>query len=194
MAQATADNDTSTGGQVAQAVQTARDVTVEKTQEVTSRISDQVGTRVRDEADTRSTQLGEQLGSVSGALRTTARQLESETGGTPAKVVQSLADRTDDLACYLRDADADRLLGDFERFGRQRPWMIFAAAAGLGIAASRFLKASSTTRTISQGSYDTEGSSSALGQQHTAALPTQTGYGNGNGNGSGLDYSHSLNR
>jgi hypothetical protein len=57
-----------------------------------------------------------------------------------------VARRADDLGSYLKSADADRILGDVEDFARRRPWLTAAAGALAGLAASRFLKASSSRR------------------------------------------------
>ena len=52
----------------------------------------------------------------------------------------------DRLGEYLQRADGDELLRDVERFARRRPWMIAGLGLLGGLAASRFLKASSERR------------------------------------------------
>jgi hypothetical protein len=58
---------------------------------------------------------------------------------TPAK----LADHAERVGSYLKESDADRLLGDAEDFGRRKPAAAAAIGIVVGLAASRFLKASS---------------------------------------------------
>ena len=64
----------------------------------------------------------------------------------PAKVVTQAAERIEGAGSYLRDSDSNRILNDVEDFGRSRPWAVLAGATLAGIAAARFLKASSRER------------------------------------------------
>ena len=64
----------------------------------------------------------------------------------PAKVVDEVARRADDLGSYLQSAQADRFLHDIETFARRRPWVAAGIGALAGFAASRFVKASSDRR------------------------------------------------
>lgn len=102
--------------------------------------------RLREQVDQRSTQAGQQVQSIGHALRSTSKQLESEGNATPAKVVDQVARKADDLGSYLQAADADRIFGDIERFARRRPWMTAGIGATVGFLASRFVKASSNRR------------------------------------------------
>jgi ElaB/YqjD/DUF883 family membrane-anchored ribosome-binding protein len=84
--------------------------------------------------------------SVGKTLRSSANQLRSEGKDIPAKVVEEVARRADELGGYFQSAQAERILDDVERFVRRRPWL--AAGTGLvaGFVASRFLKASGERR------------------------------------------------
>lgn len=114
----------------------------EKAQDVAARGND----RLRHEVDRRSTELGEQAQTLAHALRKSASELDQNGPGGAASVAHGLADRVDSLGGYLKDADADRLLGSIEDMARRRPWVAGGAAAVIGFAASRFLKASSGNR------------------------------------------------
>jgi hypothetical protein len=104
------------------------------------------GARVREEVDSRSTQAGEQLSSVVESVRKTANQLREDGNDAPAKYTEQVAERVEQLASYLRDADSDRMLRDVEDFGRRRPWAIALAGGVVGLIGARFLKASSSRR------------------------------------------------
>jgi hypothetical protein len=52
----------------------------------------------------------------------------------------------DGLGRYLGGTGGDQMLRDLERFGRRRPWGMIGLGLGVGLAASRFLKASSSRR------------------------------------------------
>ena len=136
----------STTVQVAERVQeTARAATgqvAEKTQEVRGK----AGGMVREQVNQRSTQAGEQISSVGQAMRKTGEQLRSDGNEPQANIAEQAAERIERLGDYLKEADADMLLGDIEAFGRRRPWVLALAGATLGLAAARFLKASSSQR------------------------------------------------
>jgi hypothetical protein len=106
----------------------------------------QAGGRLREQVDARSTQAGEQVGSIADAIRRTGEQLRSEGKEAPAKVSDQAAERAERLGGYLRDADADRILGDVEALARRQPWLVGGGGLVLGFFASRFLKASSSRR------------------------------------------------
>lgn len=102
--------------------------------------------QVRQQLEQRSTQAGEQLQSIGNTLQSGANQLRSEGKDLPAKVVEEVARRTDDLGGYLQSAQADRILGDIEEFARRRPWLMAGVGAFAGFLASRFVKASGDRR------------------------------------------------
>lgn len=137
--------DTGTSGQLSGAVDTAR----QKTQEQAGQIVESGRGALRDQIDQRSTQAGQQAQSLASSLRDTATQMRME--GDPQKqrfagVAESGAERLDRAGQYLTDASADELLHKLEDFGRQQPLLIAGAGLLLGIAAGRFLKASSNNR------------------------------------------------
>jgi ElaB/YqjD/DUF883 family membrane-anchored ribosome-binding protein len=114
----------------------------QKTQQVTGQARD----RVRDQVDARSTQVGEQAESVARDVRSVGEHLRGEGKSKPAELADKAATRVAELGDYLKRSDGDALLRDAERFGRERPWAVMAGGLALGIAASRFLKASSSRR------------------------------------------------
>jgi hypothetical protein len=54
--------------------------------------------------------------------------------------------RVAELGDYIKRSDGDAILREVERFGRDNPWAVMAGGVVLGIAASRFLKASGSRR------------------------------------------------
>jgi|ERR1700733_12970512 len=98
------------------------------------------------QVDDRTTQIGQQIGSVADGLRNVGDQLRD--GGTPAAAVyvDQGAELAASLGHYLQDADSDRLIADLENYARKQPWVVAAGALVLGFAASRFLKTSSARR------------------------------------------------
>jgi vacuolar-type H+-ATPase subunit H len=109
-------------------------------------LREQAGERAREQVNERSTQAGEQATEIAQALRRAGGQLREEGKSQPAAVAEGVADRVERLGEYLREADADRILGDVEDFARRQPWLVGAGGLVAGILASRLLKASSSRR------------------------------------------------
>jgi len=125
----------------------------EQVQEKAQEAAGEARSRLRDQVDQRSTQVGEQMGSSAEALRSTAEKLREEQRDGPARAAEQIAERAEQAGSYLRDADADRILGDVEAFARRQPLAVVGIGLFAGFAASRFLKASSRSRyESSQGS------------------------------------------
>jgi hypothetical protein len=115
-------------------------------QEKAHQAAGQARDRVRNEVDTRSTQAGQQAETVASDVRSVSEHLRSEGKDKPAELADKAAARVAELGDYLKRSDGDAILRDVERFGRDKPWAVMAGGVVLGIAASRFLKASSSRR------------------------------------------------
>jgi hypothetical protein len=102
--------------------------------------------KLREQVDQRSTQAGERVGSTAQDVRSVAEELRKQGKDQPAKLAERAAERVERVGGYLQESDADRILRDVEDFGRQKPWVVALGGLALGIAAGRFLKASSTQR------------------------------------------------
>ncbi len=125
----------------------------DKAGELAERAQEQVGPavgqaqdRVRVEVDRRSTRAGDQLSATAGALRHTSRELRTNGNDPQATVADAAAERMEQAGEYLRGADADRILADVEDLARRQPMVVAAGGLMLGLAAARFLKASSDRR------------------------------------------------
>jgi hypothetical protein len=123
-------------------VQEAADQARQKVQEA----GGEARNRARDQIDQRSTQAGERVSATAGDVRSVGEELRKQGRDGPARMADQVADRAERLGGYLKDADADRILGDVEEAGRRQPWAVVAGGLALGFAASRFLKASSRER------------------------------------------------
>lgn len=101
---------------------------------------------VRQQIDERSTQAGERVSSTAQDLRSVGEELRKQGKDTPAKLADRAAEQTEKVGSYLKERGPDEMLEDVEDFGRQRPWAVLAGGLVVGIAAARFLKASSRNR------------------------------------------------
>jgi hypothetical protein len=122
--------------------QEAAQVAQEKAQEAKGKARD----RVRTEVDARSTQAGEQAEGIAQDVRSVGEHLRSQGKDKPAELADKAAGRVAEIGDYLKRSDGDAILRDAERLGRDKPWVVMAGGIAIGIAASRFLKASSSRR------------------------------------------------
>jgi len=130
-------------GQAQEKVQQAADQARQQAQQVTGQARD----KLREQVDQRSTHAGRRPGrGPADDLRSVAEGLREQGKDKPAKLAEQAADRSEQAATYLRDADADRILRDAEDLARRKPMAVIAGGIALGFAASRFLKASSADR------------------------------------------------
>jgi hypothetical protein len=120
--------------------------TAEQAKEKAQQAAGQAKGTLRDQVDQRSTQAGEKVGGLASDMRSVGQQLREQGKDQPARLADQAADRAERLGGYLRDNDADTILGDVEDFGRRQPWVVIAGGVALGLVASRFLKASSSRR------------------------------------------------
>jgi hypothetical protein len=118
----------------------------EQAREKAQQAAGQAKSRLRDQVDRRSTEAGEKVGGFASDVRSVGQQLRVQGKDQPARLADQAADRAERLGSYLRDNDADTILGDVEDFGRRQPWVVVAGGLALGLVASRFLKASSSRR------------------------------------------------
>jgi hypothetical protein len=101
---------------------------------------------VRQEVDTRTTQLGDQIASTAQDVRSVGEELRKQGKDGPARLADQAAERAERVADYMRNADADSLLGELEDVARRRPWAVMVGGLTLGFIASRFIKASGEQR------------------------------------------------
>jgi hypothetical protein len=119
-----------------------REQAQEKAQQAASKASE----TARAQVEQRSTEMGERVASTAGDIRSVSEQLREQGKERPAKLADQAAQQIERAGTWLRESDSDKLLSDVEDFGRRQPWVFALGGMALGIAAARFLKASSTQR------------------------------------------------
>lgn len=82
-----------------------------------------------------------QVGSLGNAARETAKRLREENDNNIAGYVESVADRIDSAADYLRNASAGQLIGDVQSVARRHPELVVGGMFVTGLVIARFLKA-----------------------------------------------------
>src|SRR3954454_13163282 len=122
----------------------------EKAQEKATELREQGSERLRDQLDRRSNETGAQVRSLGQALRRSGSELGTDGNARTAQLTEQAADRIERVGTYLEQKSGDELMRDVEAFARRRPWMLAGIGMLTGIAAARFVKASSDRRS---GSY-----------------------------------------
>jgi len=115
-------------------------------QERAQQAAGQARDMLREQIDQRSTQAGEKVSGTAHDLRSVSTELRNHGKEAPAKLADRGAERIERVGSYLNESDADSLLADLEDFGRRQPLAVLAGGVVVGMAAARFLKASSSGR------------------------------------------------
>ena len=113
-------------------------------QEKASELREQGSARLRDQFDERSTKVGSQVRSLATALRRSGNDLGDE--GNASQLTAQAADRIERVGSYLEQKSGDELMRDLEKLARRRPWLLAGLGMLAGVAAARFVKASSEQR------------------------------------------------
>lgn len=152
-------------GQASAQVQEAASTAQEKAVE----LKEQGKSKLGETLDQRTKEAGVQARNMAQALRRSGEQMSNEGNGQHvAGLAEGAADRIERLGGYLERTSGDELVRGVEDFARRRPWMIAGMGLVAGLAASRFLKASSERR---HGAAQTGGSS----RYGSGVLPQSTG-------------------
>jgi hypothetical protein len=120
--------------------------TTDQAKDAAGQAKEKAGSQLRSQVDQRSTDAGHKVGGIASDMRSVGEQLREQGKDQPARLAEQAADRAERFGSYLKESDADRILGDVEDFGRRKPWAVIAGGMALGLVASRFLKASSGDR------------------------------------------------
>ena len=126
---------------------------------------------MREQVEQRARQAGEKVSGTAGDLRSVGEELRKQGKDGPAKLADRAAEQTEKVGSYLSEKDPNQMLHDVEDFGRQRPWAMLAGGLVVGIAAARFLKASSGNRYRARSSGGDLGTRTQLGRPSTSPPP-----------------------
>jgi ElaB/YqjD/DUF883 family membrane-anchored ribosome-binding protein len=118
----------------------------EKVQETAQQASQKGAEYLRQQTEARAGQVSSELQSVADALRRSGHALHADGKEASGAAVDNVTQTIERLSRYLGQTGGDQMLRDLESFGRKKPWGLIGVGLGLGVAASRFLKASSSNR------------------------------------------------
>jgi ElaB/YqjD/DUF883 family membrane-anchored ribosome-binding protein len=115
----------------------------EQARQATQRMREQGRGMLRERVDERSSQAGQKIHSTAQSLRKVSEQLRSDGQDTPARFAEQVADKSEQVAGYLRTTDGEQMMRDAENLARRNPWAVIAGGMVIGFIASRFLKSAS---------------------------------------------------
>jgi hypothetical protein len=144
-------------------------------------LKDQGRRKLGETLDRRTTEVGGQARQAAQVLRQSSTQLANggeRSSEQVAHFTEMAADQVERFGGYLQRASGEELLRDAEDFARRRPWMVAGFGLLAGLAASRFLKASSERRygsAMAIGSVDRYSYSSASPASVGGYQPTTQG-------------------
>jgi hypothetical protein len=112
----------------------------------TGQAIDEAKSMIADLANTQRRKAAENLVGVAQALHRTAGSLDAENK-MMARYTEIAAERLDDVARYLKQANWGDLVDGAEDFARRQPTLFLGGAVVAGFAAARFIKSSGSPAT-----------------------------------------------
>lgn len=97
----------------------------------------------KKQARQRSAQAGQRLDETGKDLRSVSDKLKEQGNDNAAQMADQLAGRVERAGSYLQNTSPESMYHDLEDLARKNPWAFAAGGLVLGLAASRFIKASS---------------------------------------------------
>jgi ElaB/YqjD/DUF883 family membrane-anchored ribosome-binding protein len=118
----------------------------EKVQQSAKQASRTAARYVGEQVEERGKQAAEELHTLAGALRRSSHSLHADGKSSTASGIETVVDRLEGVGRYLEQTGGEKMVHDLEAFGRRKPWSMIGLGLGVGVFASRFLKASSSRR------------------------------------------------
>lgn len=146
-----------TGSLVTEQVKQGTQQAVQQTQQAAGQVTDSAKKGAVSYADSQKQTATHGLHSVADALHETGKTLQSKDQGPMAKYANKAADQVEGFAGYLEQTPVQELIRDAEDYARRHSTLFLGGAVAIGLAAARFIKASSPgaggSSTYGSGSY-----------------------------------------
>ena len=143
----------------------------EKVQQSAKQASRTAARYLNEQAESRGKQAAQELHTLAGALRRSSHSLHADGKSSTASGIESVVDRLDGVGRYLEQTGGEKMVHDLEAFGRRKPWGMIGLGLGVGVFASRFLKASSSRRFEESQQRQIQAYGSAQPTVHTQSEP-----------------------
>ena len=131
------------GSLVTEQVKQGTQQAVQQTQHAAGKVTENAKEGAVSYADSQKQTAAQTLRSVAEALHETGGTLDSKNQAPLGKYASTAGDKVEGFAGYLEHTTVQDLIRDAEDFARQHSTAFLGGAAALGIAAARFIKASS---------------------------------------------------
>jgi len=141
-------------GAVTEQVKETASQALEQGQQAAGQAVDKAKDTVKSQLSNQKEKAVSTLGSFTDALMHTGDQLRQSGQGVFGGYAETLADKVDHVAVYLRDNDIDDLTAQVEDFARRQPALFIGGAFVVGVALARFLKSSPPSANASGASYN----------------------------------------
>jgi ElaB/YqjD/DUF883 family membrane-anchored ribosome-binding protein len=124
----------------------------DKLQQAAGDIADQAARTAEATASTGMTKAGETLDQVAQAIRDAGSGLREQQPQI-ASVVDTAAERVEEVSSYLREHDAREAVENVQRFAREQPAVVIGGGLALGLLLGRFLKSGASGNGNGSGRY-----------------------------------------
>jgi ElaB/YqjD/DUF883 family membrane-anchored ribosome-binding protein len=108
-------------------------------QEAAGSIADSAGQAAEAQASRAMTRAGDSLGDVAQVLHDTGNRMRDERPEI-ADLVETGAQRVDQLSAYVRETDVRGVIDDAEAFARRQPAVVIAGGLAIGLLVGRVLR------------------------------------------------------
>ncbi len=109
-------------------------------------VKDEVTSQAKSGLQEGRQQAASQVGGVASAVQQFGEQLRNENHPHLAEYTEKFGTQVKDVADYLENRDLGDIISDVEGFARRQPAAFIGLSLVLGLAAARFLKSSSPSR------------------------------------------------
>ncbi len=168
--------DGGTGSVITEQVKQGTQQALQQTQQTAGEVADNAKQSATSYAESQKQTASQGLRLVASALHQTSENLGKSTQGPIVDFPSNAGTKVDEFASYLESTPVRELVRDVEDYARRNSTLFLGGAFALGLAAARFLKASTPRPDTSQSDY---GSSYGYGSSYTPALPAGGSYAGG---------------
>ncbi len=143
-------SDVGSGSTKDKAKEQSREV-AQRTRQQASQVAKQGREQAKSQIATQKERAARQLEGVAQVLQQSGQQFREQDQDSVGQYADRAAEQVEWFSSFLRERDADQLIGEAENLARRQPAVFLGGALALGVLGARFLKASSSNQTGTSG-------------------------------------------